>query len=198
MENWKDIAGYVGWYQVSDMGRVRSLDRTVYFKDNKGSRDYKGKILKEKYHNGYPKVNLLRNKEIYTVYVHKLVVDTFLPEDNERKWINHINGIKSDNRLSNLERCTPFENTRHAVEMGLKNDNVSGLIEYADTLKKKVICLRNNKVIYKADCSRDMAKLLVVAEHLENVKLETIGRSIRNSAANGTPYKGYQFQYIEL
>ena len=52
-EIWKDIKGYEGWYQVSNQGRVRSLDRTVYFRDGKRSRIYKGKILRYKYHHMY-------------------------------------------------------------------------------------------------------------------------------------------------
>ena len=94
-EIWKDIAGYEGWYQVSNMGRVRSLDRIVYFKDGYRSRTYKGQILKLKYHHGYQMVNLLKNKHIDTVYIHRLVIETFVPRVEGKTWCNHKNGIKS-------------------------------------------------------------------------------------------------------
>lgn len=196
-EVWKPIKDYEGWYEVSDMGRVRSLDRTVYFKDNKRSRDYKGKILKQKYHYGYPMVNLLRNKEVAVLYVHRLVAETFLNKIENKDWVNHKNGIKSDNRVENLEWCTPSENSIHAKELGLHKDNVSGLIAYSDTLKKKVVAIQNNQIKYTAECSKDMALLLLSEGVLENVNIKTVGRSIRKSASEGTQYKGFFFQYIK-
>ena len=195
-EIWRDIAGYEGWYQVSNMGRVRSVDRTVYFKNGKGSRTYKGQILKLKYHNGYQMVNLLRNKELFVAYVHKLVLEAFVPRVEGKTWCNHKNGIKSDNRAENLEWCTPSENNQHATEMGLRHNNVSGMLAYADTLKKKVVAIQNNKVCFTADCSRDMAKMLLEKGIVADVKMETLGRSIRKSAVEGNRYKGFYFQYI--
>lgn len=196
-EIWKSIIGYEGWYEVSTMGRVRSLDRTVYFKDGKRSRDYKGKILKYKYHNGYQMVNLLKNKEINTVYIHRLVIETFMPKVEGKEWANHKNGIKSDNRVENLEWCTPSENNKHALENGLRKDNVSGLIAYSDTLKKKVVAIKNNKILYSTDCSKDMAVLLLEKGVFSNVSISTVGRSVRRSAKEGCVYKGFYFQYID-
>lgn len=195
-EIWKDIKGYEGWYQVSNQGRVRSLDRTVYFKDGKRSRTYKGKILRYKYHHGYQMVNLLRNKEINTGYVHKLVINAFIPKVKGKTWTNHKNGIKSDNRAENLEWCTPSENNIHAKKMGLRKDNVQGLIAYTDTLKKQVVALKDNKVIKISDCSRDMAEWFISIGIFKNVSISTAGRSIRRSASEGVSYKGYYFQYI--
>lgn len=195
-EIWKDIVGYEGWYQVSNMGRVRSVDRTVYFKSGKGSRFYKGQILKLKYHNGYQMVNLLKNKELFVACVHRLVLETFVPQVEGKTWCNHKNGIKSDNRVENLEWCTPSENKVHADEMGLHTNNVSGMLAYADTLKKKVVAIQNNKICFVADCSRDMAMLLLERGIVADVKIETLGRAIRKSAAEGNRYKGFYFQYI--
>ena len=197
-EIWKDIAGYEGWYQVSNMGRVRSVDRTVYFniKSGKGSRFYKGQIKSFKYHNGYQMVNLLKNKNLEVVYVHRLVLETFVPQVEGKTWCNHKNGIKSDNRVENLEWCTPSENNQHATEMGLRHNNVSGMLAYADTLKKKVVAIQNNKICFVADCSRDMAMLLLERGIVADVKIETLGRAIRKSAAEGNRYKGFYFQYI--
>ena len=195
-EIWKDIAGYEGWYQVSNMGRVRSVDRTVYFKDGRRSRFYKGQIKSFKYHNGYQMVNLLKNKNLEVVYVHRLVLETFVPQVEGKTWCNHKNGIKSDNRVENLEWCTPSENNQHATEMGLRHNNVSGMLAYADTLKKKVVAIQNNKICFVADCSRDMAMLLLERGIVADVKIETLGRAIRKSAAEGNRYKGFYFQYI--
>lgn len=195
-EIWKDIKGYEGFYQVSSLGRVRSLDRIVHFKDGKRSRHYNGQILKQKYHNGYPMVNLLKNKHIDTVYIHRLVIETFVPPLEGKSWCNHKNGVKSDNRVEKLEWCTPSENKIHADLNGLHKNNVSGMIAYSDTLKKKVVAIKNNKVIHTADCSRDMARYFLENNIFRDVSLQTVGRSIRNSASTGGQYKGYYFQYI--
>lgn len=195
-EIWKPIKDYEGWYEVSNMGRVRSLDRTVYFKDGKRSRTYKGQILRYKYHHGYQMVNLLRNKEINTVYIHRLVIETFLPTVEGKTWCNHKNGIKSDNRVENLEWCTSSENKIHADATGLHKNNVSGMLAYADTLKKKVVAIKNNKICYTADCSRDLARMLLENKEFENVKIDTVGRSIRKCANSGEQYKGFYFQFI--
>lgn len=188
-EIWKDIKGYEGWYQVSNQGRVRSLDRTVYFKDGKRSRTYKGKILKYKYHHGYQMVNLLKNKEINTVYVHKLVINAFIPKVEGKTWTNHKNGIKSDNRVENLEWCTPSEEEKD-------KNNVSDLVTYLDSTKKRVVALKDNKVIKISDCSRDMAEWFISTGIFKNVSISTAGRSIRRSASEGVSYKRYYFQYI--
>ena len=94
-EQWRDIFGYDGMYQVSDLGRVRSKHsgewKVMGFGRNKS---------------GYLSVNLSKNKEIKHFYVHRLVADAFIPnDDSSNTIINHRNEIKSDNRVSNLEWC---------------------------------------------------------------------------------------------
>lgn len=81
-EYWVPIEGYEGWYEVSDQGRVRSVDRVVTFKNGKGSRFYKGQILKFRYHNGYAMVNLNKNKKMREHYVHRLVIENFTLHPN--------------------------------------------------------------------------------------------------------------------
>ena len=102
-EQWKDIDGYDGMYQVSDLGRVRSKHsgewKVMRFRRNKS---------------GYLSVNLSKNKEIKHFYVHRLVASAFIPNDDDSKTvINHINEIKSDNRFWNLEYCTQQYNVTY-------------------------------------------------------------------------------------
>ena len=95
-ERWKDIDGYDGMYQVSDLGRVRS------FKFGKTRLLRPGKTK-----DGYFIVQLWRNGKGKTIYVHRLVASAFIPnDDNSKTQINHINECKSDNKVSNLEYCT--------------------------------------------------------------------------------------------
>lgn len=99
-ERWKAIEGYDGMYQVSDLGRVRSR--------------YSGewKLMRfSRNESGYLSVNLSKNKEIKHFYVHRLVAQAFIPNDDETKTqINHIDECKQNNRLWNLEYCTPQYN----------------------------------------------------------------------------------------
>ena len=99
MENeiWKDITGYDGVYQVSDMGRVKRLI---------GYRCRKERILKTFDNgNGYPFVVLCKDGVSKEYYVHRLVAEAFLPNPNNLPCVNHINEVKTDNRSENLEYC---------------------------------------------------------------------------------------------
>ena len=195
-EIWKPICGFENWYEVSSFGRVRSLDRTVYFKNSKGKRTYKGKILKQKYHYGYAMVNINKNKKLFCLYVHRLVAETFLPKPSDKNVVNHIDGIKSNNNVNNLEWVTHKENNIHARKLGLHHNNVSGLLEYVNGLKKPIVAIKNNKVIATASCSRDLALFLLNNKILKDVNVETVARAIRKSANAGKPYHNIFFQHL--
>lgn len=122
MEIWKDIKAYEGLCQISNNGNVKSLARI-------GSRQCKNdKILKPyktgpsyKTENCYLSVYLCKNKIRKPKLVHRLVFEAFEGVINEGFVINHINGIKNDNRINNLESCTQKQNIKHSIDTGLKN-----------------------------------------------------------------------------
>ena len=115
-EIWKDVKGFEGLYQVSDMGRVRSLDRTVQSK--RGWHKFvKGIILKQaKHHYGYLQVSLRRNNQSKSVWVHSLVAQAFIPNPDNLPIINHKSEIKTDNRVENLEWCDVRYNNRYGTK----------------------------------------------------------------------------------
>jgi len=118
-EIFKDIAGYEGLYQVSNFGRVKSLKNIVKYKNNK-IYIYKERILNlEECKNGYLRINLQKNKKRKHYLLHRLIAQTFIPNPKNKPTVNHINGIKSDNRIENLEWNTRSENTKHAFRIGL-------------------------------------------------------------------------------
>ena len=105
-EIWKNIKGYNGLYQISNLGNIYSL--------------YTNKILKpfinEK---GYLRIDLKGNGKRKIFKVHRLVAEHFINNPNNYKEVNHINGVKTDNRVENLEWCTRSHNMKEAVRMGL-------------------------------------------------------------------------------
>jgi hypothetical protein len=115
-ERWLPVAGYDGFYEVSDQGRVRSLSRKV---QNAGKVDYiSGRILSPNFTGkGYLFVNLCRNGDRTMAYVHRLVATAFLPP-SEAPHVNHIDSVKTNNAASNLEWVTPKQNTHHAIAAG--------------------------------------------------------------------------------
>ena len=109
METWKNIKGYEGLYQVSDQGRVKSLER----KDSWG-RTITERILKPApASNGYLVVTLYAGGKPTVRKVHRLVCQAFHQNQDNKPQVNHINEDKTDNRACNLEWCTAKENCNH-------------------------------------------------------------------------------------
>ena len=116
-EVWKDIKGYEGLYQVSNLGRARSLDR--YVRNGTSNKNIKrGKILKPcATRDGYLQLNLIKNKKKKVSTVHRLVAKAFIVNFENKPCVNHIDGNKQNNNVENLEWVTYSENTIHAIKI---------------------------------------------------------------------------------
>jgi hypothetical protein len=117
-EIWKDITGYEGLYQVSNFGRVKSLERKVIQKDG-GLFSVRETIRKQFCAMGYLYVDLYKDFKKTKFRIHSLVAMAFLKNENNLIEINHKNGIKTDNQSENLEWCTHSDNLIHAFKTGL-------------------------------------------------------------------------------
>ena len=113
IEFWKDIKGYEGFYQVSNLGRVKSLSRSIYY--SKGYTVYrKGKIKKPSFDkNGYPQIGLCKNGTVITRKIHRLVAEAFIPNPENKPEINHKDENKTNNYVDNLEWVTEKENVNY-------------------------------------------------------------------------------------
>lgn len=115
-EVWRDVVGYEGYYVVSNKGIVKGLDRKL-----NNNRFYKGKILKQREDkNGYLVINLNKGGDAKTLKVHRLVAISFLGIIDGKNEVNHIDGDKKNNIVSNLEWVNSSENQIHAFKIGLQ------------------------------------------------------------------------------
>lgn len=143
MEIWKDVIGYEGLYQVSNLGNVKSLN---YNNSNLE------KNLIGGFSNGYRQVGLNGIVKTKRVKVHRLVAQAFIPNPENKPQVNHINGKKDDNRVDNLEWATAKENSIHSYENNLSKPKI-GIESHLfgkrgdDSIRaKKVINIETNEV----------------------------------------------------
>ena len=136
-EVWKDINGYEGIYLISNLGRVKILPR---IKINKGGCIIsKEKFLKIwKSGDGYSGVALYSDKQ-KKYLLHRLLATAFILNPDNNPCINHINGIKNDNRLDNLEWCTVSENTQHSFDTGLQKPAIGETNAMSKLTEKQVL-----------------------------------------------------------
>jgi hypothetical protein len=148
-EIWRDIIEYEGLYQVSNLGNVKSI---VGIRIDSRSRIYKLplKVLKSQYDRyGYLHVSLYRQKKVKHKLIHRLVLEAFIGNCPKGNYANHKDGNRANNKLNNLEWCTPSENNLHAFRVlnrkpvyvcGIKNANAKltdDKIRYAKELRQK-------------------------------------------------------------
>lgn len=135
MEIWKPIKNYEGFYEVSSYGNVRSLDRVVN-QANGSIGHYKGKVLKgEIDYKGYKRFRLSKNNKTQKIFGHRLVAEAFIPNPENKPFVNHIDETQDNNRVENLEWCTYKENMNH----GTIQKRLSEL------KKKKIICITDSR-----------------------------------------------------
>lgn len=125
MEIWKDVVGYEGYYQVSNLGNVRSVDRVVNVRN--GTKISKGKRLKPSTNKqGYLFVPLSKENDVSLARVNRIVAQAFIPNPDNLPAVNHIDRNRTNNKVSNLEWCTIEYNNRYSTAKAIVQYNLSG------------------------------------------------------------------------
>lgn len=119
---WKNISGFEN-YEISDTGIIKSKDKLLKFGNNG---------------NGYLFVHLSKNGSVNRFYVHRLVASTFIPNPENKGIVNHKDGNKSNNCVSNLEWCSQKENIQHARK--------TGLVKITEETRKKISSSKKGKL----------------------------------------------------
>ena len=174
-EIWKDIPGYEGLYQASNLGNIRSL----VFINNRGDKHrIKMKVQREGVY-GRIYAMLYKDAKRKNWLVHRLIALTFIPNPNNYPEINHIDGNPKNNRVENLEWCTKSQNEKHAYENWLYPK-----IRKMNEAKKKPI-IRNDGKYY--DCAYSAARDL-------GVSVCPIRDVLKGRRTN---FRGYTFSYVD-
>jgi hypothetical protein len=200
IEYWVDISNYEGYYQVSNYGNVKSLDRVITEHPSVKNEQHpsvkneqhpsvkneqqtaktqtlKGRILKPHTNSsGYYQINLNRKSVRTTFAIHQLVAQAFLDNRSRKPLVNHINGIKTDNNVNNLEWATYSENLEHAYKNRLRR-----------AVKTNEVASKNYKRKLTEQQVREI-KLLIAAKSLTLKQIANqydVGRSTIGSIKSG-------------
>lgn len=186
MELWKDVKGYVGLYEVSNLGRVRRVCGFVASGLRFNDKVFrKGGVLKQNSkRNGYLTVDLSKENTVKTISVHRIVAEAFLEPVYGKTFVNHKNCNKHDNRVENLEWCTAEENREHAHKHGC----------YVNPNRKAVRCKQNGLVF---ESSYKAAEWVNETKYGNAKQVRGIAGHIRD-CCNGhqTTSNGYTWEYI--
>lgn len=185
-EEWKGIEGYDRKYLVSNLGRVYSLKSRKELKPYTSSK-------------GYFYVSFSKKSKVKKYSVHRLVAINFIPkhESEEVLIVKHKDGVKTNNRVRNLEWVTYSENKVHATKTGLHVDNVEGLHRYNDSRKKKVSAYKDGVKLHTAEYSREMAKWLQEYDTSLTRNLDSLSATIRRKMNTHVRYFEYYFRVEE-
>ena len=187
-EIWKDIKGFEGRYQVSNMGRVRSLDHTKIIKRD-GYKDcmvfFRGKILTPMLNFGYYRVAMIpENGKRRQYLIHRLVAEAFIPNPNHLPMINHKDEVKSNNTVGNLEWCDALYNNNY----GTRNERLF-----------ESVCKPRMRAVLQYDKDGNLIqqfKSLSEASRVTGIEVQYIHSACHNrERRHGT--KGYIFRFAD-
>src|SRR5699024_373311 len=177
IEKWKDIKGYEDSYEVSNLGRVRSKERTRKF--GRATKTFESKILKQSEDkDGYYRVNLSKDGKKKRFFAHRLVATAFIETNDDKPVINHMDGNKKNNVVDNLEWCTRSENDLHAFDVGLRKPTDGGTsrtVLMVDSQTNQVVKKRTSM----SEASRETGHSVGRVSYSENNKPASNGDGIR-------------------
>jgi len=197
-EEWRDIEGYEGYYQVSCFGKIRSCDREVNRLEYKTKKWGKRKVLsqnKELQQSkklNYKIVSLYKNGVGKSLLVHRLVGKAFLSNSDNKPQINHKDGNKLNNHASNLEWVTMSENMLHACRVLKRKLPHSAFVEGENHVEAKPILLsKNGQIVSAFSHSTECAKNIIDEKGIKSCRT-----SIMKYARTNKLYHGYIMNYI--
>lgn len=198
-EIWKDVVGYEGLYQVSNMGRIATLSHTIECLS-----DYNGIKVKKTFNikqclrklylgkHGYVECTLRNGKRIKLMKVHRIVAEAFIPNPQNLSSVNHKDEDKTNNHIDNLEWCTHKYNSNYGtrnkrIKSSLSNAHKNGLYNNSYRLKSKPIIgisLSDNSTIFfkkSLDLEKQGFERHIVSKCCRNLRLD---------------YKGYKWMFL--
>lgn len=177
-EIWKNIDGYGGDYQISNLGRVRS-------NKSKTCKILAGSFSKQ---SGYYQIVLYKNSKPRLHTIHRLVAEAFISNPLNKETVNHKNGIKTDNSIDNLEWATYSENLKHAFRTGLAIPYPKGKFGKENNVAKSILqYTKNGEFIKEWNCMSTAAKEL-------NINISSLSHCAKGK------YKlagGYVWKYLD-
>lgn len=182
------MIGLNGYYEVSNKGRIFSVDRAIVYKNGIIHKHKRREVLGSMDKDGYKVFSSSVNRNIKCIKFHRAVLSSFMGFDNQKRECNHINGVKSDNRLCNLEWVTSSENKLHAHRIGLKRkkQNTLKFKRGTDHYMSKILIMYNKDFdeIKRFSPMKECEK--------EGISLGCVSKMIKN----GWTYKGFYFKKI--